>query len=128
MNKYMAVALAMLAGAGLGAAAVQGLHAQAKPPAFNIAEITVTNDEGYNKEYVPPIVKSIQNSGGKFIVRAGKTISVLGSPPASRVVVIQFESLDKAQAWVNSSAYKAAQVIGDKYATFRGYQVEGVSP
>jgi uncharacterized protein (DUF1330 family) len=50
-----------------------------------------------------------------------------GSPPASRVVVIQFESLDKAQAWVNSSAYKAAQAIGEKYATFRAYQAEGIS-
>jgi uncharacterized protein (DUF1330 family) len=115
-------------GAGLGAAAVQGLHAQAKPPALNIAEITVTNDEGYNKEYVPPIVRSIQDSGGKFIARGGKTISVVGAAPAPRIVVIQFDSLDKAQAWVNSPAYKAAQAIGDKYATFRGYQVEGVSP
>jgi uncharacterized protein (DUF1330 family) len=128
MNRYITLAFAMLTGGGLGAAAVQGLHAQAKPPAFNIAEITVTNDDGYNKEYVPPIVKSIQDSGGKFIVRGGKTVPVVGTPPASRVVVIQFESLDKAQAWVNSSAYKAAQAIGDKYATFRGYQVEGVSP
>ena len=25
----------------------RGLHAQTKPPAFNIAEITVTNEEGY---------------------------------------------------------------------------------
>ena len=58
---------AMLTGAGL----VQALHAQAKPPAFNIAEITVTNEEGYNKEYVPPIVKSIQDSGGKFVEQDG---------------------------------------------------------
>lgn len=128
MNRLITIALAMFVGAGLGAAAVQGLHAQAKPPAFNIAEITVTNDEGYNKEYVPPIVKSIQDSGGKFIVRGGKTISVVGAPPAPRVVIIQFDSLDKAQAWVNSTAYKAAQAIGDRYATFRGYQIEGVSP
>jgi uncharacterized protein (DUF1330 family) len=77
---------------------------------------------------VPPVVKSIQDAGGKFIVRGGKTISVVGSPPAPRVVIIQFDSLDKAQAWLNSPAYKAAQSIGEKYATFRGYQVEGVAP
>jgi uncharacterized protein (DUF1330 family) len=128
MKKYIALALATLAGAALGAAAIQGLHAQAKPPAFNIAEITITNDEAYTKEYVPPILKSIQDSGGKFIVRGGKIASVVGAPPAPRITVIQFESLDKAQAWFNSPAYKAAQAIGDKYATFRAYQVEGVAP
>jgi uncharacterized protein (DUF1330 family) len=126
-TKYV-FALAMIASFALGAIAVQGLHAQAKPPAFNIAEITVTNEDGYIKEYVPPVTKSIQESGGKFIVRGGKTISVVGTPPASRVVVIQFESLDKAQAWINSPAYKAAQAIGEKYATFRAYQVEGAAP
>ena len=73
-------------------------------------------------------MKTIQDAGGKFIVRGGKTISIGGTPPAPRITVIQFESLDKAQAWVNSSAYKAAQAIGEKYATFRGYQVEGVAP
>jgi uncharacterized protein (DUF1330 family) len=32
-------------------------------------------------------------------VRGGKSISMHGAPPASRVVVVQFESIDKAQAW-----------------------------
>jgi uncharacterized protein (DUF1330 family) len=128
MDRYITATLVLIAGAGIGAAAVQVLHAQVRSPAYNIAEITVTNDEGYNKEYVPPIVKSIQESGGKFIVRGGKAISVLGLPSAPRVVIIQFDSLDKAQAWVNSPAYKAAQSIGEKYATFRACQVEGISP
>jgi uncharacterized protein (DUF1330 family) len=128
MDRSITGGLALVAGIGIGAAAVQVLHAQAQPPAYHIAEITVTNDEGYNKDFVPPIVKSMQDLGGKFIARGGKTISVLGSPPAPRVVLIQFDSLDKAQAWVNSPGYKAAQQLGDKYATFRAYQVEGSSP
>ena len=72
MNRLITISLAMFVGAGLGAAAVQSLHAQAKPPAFNIAEITVTNDEGYNKEYVPPIVKSIQDLGASLSCEAEK--------------------------------------------------------
>jgi len=128
MKTHYKLGMTLFAGIAIGAGVTEALQAQAKPPAFNIAEITVTNEEGYNKEYVPPIVKSIQEFGGKFIVRAGKTISVYGAPPAPRVVVIQFESLDKAQAWANSPSNKAAQTIGDKYATFRAYQVEGLSP
>jgi uncharacterized protein (DUF1330 family) len=127
MNTKNTVILAMLLSFALGAA-VQVLHAQAMPPAFFIAENIVTNQEGYTKEFLPPVTKSILDGGGKFIARGGKTVSYLGAPPAPRVIVIQFESLDKAQEWMNSSSNKAAQAIGDKYATFRGYAVEGVSP
>jgi len=39
MKTQYTVALSMLAGIGLGAVAVQGLHAQAKPPAYLVIEI-----------------------------------------------------------------------------------------
>ena len=57
----------------------------------------------------------------------GPTISYEGTTPAPRVVVIQFESLDKLQALYNS-AYKDAVAIGDKFATQRIFGVEGLSP
>ena len=41
MKTLCAVAFALLAGFGLGAVAVQGLHAEAKPPAYYISEIVV---------------------------------------------------------------------------------------
>jgi hypothetical protein len=41
VNRYITVGLAMVASAALGATAVQTLHAQAKPPAYYIAEITI---------------------------------------------------------------------------------------
>ena len=46
------VALPILAGVAVGAAAVQTLHAQAKLPAYVVAEIDVTNAEPYDKQYV----------------------------------------------------------------------------
>jgi hypothetical protein len=70
MNRHITLGLAVVAGAAVGAAAVQSLHAQAKPVAYVVSEITVTNQDGYDKEYVPPVVKSIQDGGGKFIARA----------------------------------------------------------
>jgi uncharacterized protein (DUF1330 family) len=127
MNTKYKHALVLGAGFALGAIAVQGLHAQAKPPAYLIAEVTVNNQDAFVKEFAIPGVKPVQEAGGKFIVRGFKPIAVLGEPPP-RVTVIQFESMDKAQAWWNSPANKNMQAIGDKYATFRNYLVEGVSP
>ena len=49
-------------------------------------------------------------------------------PPRPRVVVIQFESLEKLQALYESAPYKQAVAIGDKYATQRIFGVEGVLP
>jgi hypothetical protein len=43
----------MLTGAALGAAAVQGLHAQAKPPIYVIGEIDYLNQEAYLRDYAP---------------------------------------------------------------------------
>lgn len=127
MNRTITVGLSMLAGAALGAAAIQTLHAQAKPPGYVITEITIKDQDGYTKEFLPPVTKAIQDAGGKFIARGGKTITFSGAAPAPRVVVIQFESLEKAQAWNDSAAQVTAQKIGDKFATFRGFAVEGIS-
>jgi uncharacterized protein (DUF1330 family) len=128
INRQITVGLAMIASAALGAAAVQTLHAQAKPPAYNVAEITIKDQDGYNKEYLPVITKALTDAGGKFIVRGGRTISYEGAAPAPRVVVVQFENLDKLQALYNSASYKDAIAVGDKYSTQRIFGVEGISP
>jgi len=128
INRQITVGLVMVASAAFGAAAVQTLYAQAKPPAYNIAEITIKDQDGYNKEYLPLITKALTDAGGKFIVRGGKTISYEGAAPAPRVIVVQFESLDKLQALYNSASYKDAIAVGDKYSTQRIFGVEGASP
>lgn len=120
-------ALAVGIGFALGAAAIQGLHAQTKPPAYYIGEITVKDQEGFIKQFAAPGVKPVQEAGGKFIVRGSKPVSLQGESPP-RVTVIQFDDMEKAQAWWNSPTNKNMQAIGDKYATFRSFLVEGVSP
>ena len=63
MNTKFKLTLAMLAGAAIGAAAVNGLHAQAKPPLYLVSEIDVTNPEAYGKEYAPKAQALIKASG-----------------------------------------------------------------
>jgi uncharacterized protein (DUF1330 family) len=126
MKTKYTVALAMAGSFALGAVAVEGLHAQAKPPGYAIAEITVKDQDAYTKEFVPLAVKVM--AGGKFLVRGGRTEPMLGSPPASRVIVIQYESFEKAKEWANAQATKEAFAIGQKYADIRQFVVEGLAP
>lgn len=47
-----------------------------------------------------------------------------GTPP-KRVTIQAWDSLDALNAWYKSEAYQEALKIGQKYATFRRYAVEG---
>jgi uncharacterized protein (DUF1330 family) len=108
MKAKYKVVMTMVGSFALGAAAVQTLHAQARPPAFVIAEVGVADPDAYSKEFLPPVMKTIQEVGGKFLARGGKTVSLDGAPPAPRVVILQVESIEKAQACWNSPATKDA--------------------
>jgi len=127
MKSSYAAALALLTGAALGAAAVQGLHAQAKPPAYAIAEIDVSNMEGYRTEYLPVGEKAVLAGGATYLARGSRTASIKGEPP-KRIVLLTFENFEKAQAAFNSPAFQAAAQTGEKYAKFRIYVVEGAPP
>lgn len=126
MKTNYKVAIALVAGAAIGGAAIQGLHAQAKPPVYTVFEIDVTNVDAYTKEYAPLGQASIKKSGGITLAAGQKVTSLEGAPPKPRVTIHRWDSLEKAQAWFNSADYKAARKIGDKYATFRAFAVEGV--
>jgi uncharacterized protein (DUF1330 family) len=126
MKTQYAVSLAMLAGVAVGALAVHGLHAQAKPPVYTVTEIDVTNIDAYTKEYAPLAQASIKASGGKLLAAGQKVTALEGDPPKPRVAIQMWDSLEKAQAWRNSAEYKKAREIGNKYAKFRAFAVEGL--
>ena len=127
MKTRYVVALSLFTGFAIGGAAIQGLHAQAKPPVYTVNEIDVTNEAAFVKEYLPLVRASIVKSGGKPIAGSYKVISFEGAAP-KRVAIQMWDSMEQAQAWHNSADYKAAREIGNKYAkSFRGYAVDGLS-
>jgi uncharacterized protein (DUF1330 family) len=132
MKTQYTVGLAMLAGFGLGAVAVQGLHAQAKPPVYYIAEIDVTNADAYAKEYAPKAQALIKAAGGRFLAiggaaaTGGKVTTFDGEPP-KRAVVQVWDSMEKIQAWRANPEYKELRKVGEKYAKFRSFAVDGLA-
>jgi uncharacterized protein (DUF1330 family) len=125
MKIHYAITLAMLSGIAIGAGAVQGLHAQAKPPVYQVVEIDLLNQEAYLRDYAPKAQAAIKAAGGKFLAAGGKTTTIEGEPPKSRVVIQQWDSLEQAQAYRNSAAFKELLPLRDKLAKFRSYVVEG---
>ena len=125
MKRSFTVGLAMVAGAALGAAAVEGLHAQAKPPVYQIVEIDVLNQDAYVNDYVPKAQAAIRAAGGKFLAAGGKTTTIEGEPPKNRVVIQQWDSVEKITAYRASAAFKDLLPLRDKLAKFRSFTVEG---
>ena len=113
MKTRFVVLVSVMAGVALGAAGVQALHAQAKPPAFVVGEIDVKNAELLDKEYVPNASKAVRDGGGKYLAVGGKSVSFYGEPP-KRIAIMAFDNLEKAEAAFNSAAYKQAKAVGDK--------------
>jgi len=128
MKTNYKLAIALLAGAAVGALAMQGLHAQAKPIAYVVAEVDVTNPEGYAKEFLPLATNALKDGGSGFKgVAGGKTVSIEGTAPKARYAIVSYENMDKAIAAYNSPAFKEARKIGDKYASsFRIIAVEAL--
>ena len=123
MKTRTSIALAIIVGFGLGAVSIHTLHAQAKPPVYTIAEIDVTNNDAYMKEYAPKAQALIKEKGGKLIAASDGT--VFEGASAKRIAIQQWESMEKAKAWHGSKEYKENRKIGDKYAKFRVVAVEG---
>jgi len=131
VKQYLGLGLGMLAGTLIGAAAVSGLHAQAKPPVYLVTEIDVTNPDAYAKEFAPKAQATIKAAGGRFIAIGGvgewgaKPVTALQGTPPKRITIQAWDSYDALKAWFNGADYQAALKVGEKYATFRRYAIEG---
>jgi uncharacterized protein (DUF1330 family) len=116
----------MLTGAALGAAAVQGLHAQAKPPVYVVNEIDMLNPDAYLKDYAPKAQAAVKAAGGKYLALGGKTTAIEGEPPKSRITIQQWDSVERYQAYRDSAVFKELVPLRSQLAKFRTYAVEGV--
>lgn len=113
MKTRYTVVLSMIAGAALGGAAIQGLHAQAKPKAYIVTEIEVL-DPAANAAFTPLIRASQQAAGGRNLQTAGgKIVAFVGEAPKSAGIT-EWDSLDAAVTWRNGNAWKELSPQRDK--------------
>ena len=93
MEMKRKITFAMLAGAGLGAAVVQGLHAQAKPPIYVVIAIQKITDAEAYKPLPEKGQAAAEAAGGRYLIRTGKITGLDGTPPV-RLALIEFDSLE----------------------------------
>jgi uncharacterized protein (DUF1330 family) len=128
MNGRFRLSLALAVGIGLGGAAVQGIHAQAKPKAFTVAELQVL-DPAALATYVPAVLAAQRAAGGHpFNTGGGRIVAMEGAPPPMRVAITEWDSLEQAQAFYKSKAWLDLAPQREKAdKTIRRYTVEAAN-
>jgi uncharacterized protein (DUF1330 family) len=96
-------------------------------PAYLIADIVITNPEGY-VAYRPMAAESVARHGGRFVARGGEIVALEGDWNPSRVVIIEFPSLDAAKKFYHSDDYQAALKVRLENSTGRVIIVDGNPP
>ena len=129
MKTNLKLALAVLAGVLIGIAGAKVIHAQQPkaPPAYVIAEVEVT-DPATMQKYVDKISETLAPFNHHYVVRGHKIQALEGEPPKGGIVIIAFDSAEKAREWYDSPAYEAIKPIRQSAAKSRLFIVEGVAP
>lgn len=73
--------------------------------AYIIAQLNVTDPEGFGR-YRDAVSPLVAKYGGRYLVRGGATECLEGTWPASRLVVIAFDSFEQAKRFYESADYQ----------------------
>ena len=94
-------------------------------PAYIIVEIEVTDPAGY-EEYKRQAAATVEQYSGKYIVRGGACETLEGDWKPKRIVVLQFNNMEGAKAWLNSPEYVEPKKQRHRTAKTRMILVEGL--
>jgi uncharacterized protein (DUF1330 family) len=123
MNTKSKIVIAAIAGAALGAAAIQALHAQGKLKAYSVVEVEVI---GATEPYLPAVRKAIEEAHGHTLgTLNGRVVSIEGAPAPKNVGIVEWDSVDDAVAFYKSKAWTDFAPQREKaQKTIRRYVVE----
>src|SRR5688500_5125541 len=108
----MARTIGWVAGILLIGWVVSGAAQPTAPKAYVVVQMEVTNPPQY-AEYAKLSPAIVAKFGGRFLARAGRTLTLEGPAAKSRVVVLEFPSFERAQQFYNSPEYVAARKLRD---------------
>jgi uncharacterized protein (DUF1330 family) len=92
---------------------------------YIIADVQITDPEAYER-YKADVPATLAAYGGKFLVRGGRAETLEGNWEPNRVVVLEFESVEKAQAWWSSQEYAAPKQLRQRASLTKMILVEGL--
>lgn len=93
--------------------------------AYVIVDIDVTDPVRY-EDYKQLAAPTVELYGGKYIARGGRTETLEGDWSPTRLVILQFEDVEQARKWHDSTEYAPARALRHETATSDMVVIEGV--
>lgn len=93
-------------------------------PVYMIIEIKVLDYELYAR-YVERVPEIIENHGGKYLVRGGEVIPMFGKWDPERIILIEFETLEKLRNCFDSEEYLEIAPFRENSAITKSIVVNG---
>jgi uncharacterized protein (DUF1330 family) len=93
--------------------------------AYVIADLTITDPQGF-EEYRQMVPATIAQYGGKYVVRGGRVETLEGNWNPKRLVIIEFESAERAKQWWACEEYRGAKALRQRTAQTNLIIIEGV--
>jgi uncharacterized protein (DUF1330 family) len=93
--------------------------------AYVIVEIDIVDPAGY-EEYKQLASATVEKYGGKYVVRGGAAETLEGDWNPKRIVVLKFDSIQRAKEWLNCDEYREPRKMRHRTARTRMIVVEGV--
>jgi len=84
------------------------------------------SDEAGFAEFRQKVGATVAGHGGRYLVRGGATEVIDGDWAPDRLVVIEFDSVDQAKAWLNSAEFLAIKDLRVSSASASVIVAEGV--
>ena len=94
-------------------------------PAYVIFDIHVDDPDAY-APYREPAGKTVEEHGGRYLARGGACEVLEGHWDVDRLVILEFPSMEQAQAWYRSAEYQEVAAIRQSASRGRGVIVQGV--
>ena len=83
-------------------------------------------DSALFAEFRQRVGPAVEAHGGRYLVRGGTTEVMEGDWVPDRIVVIEFDSVERARAWLTSPEYTELKQLRSKAAKARVIIAEGV--
>lgn len=92
---------------------------------YVIADMNITNPEQF-AELIEVTPATVQQYGGKYLIRGGSFAVAQGDWTPSRLVAIEFAGMDQARAWFDSPQFERPKQIQARSSNSNFVFVEGV--
>ena len=93
--------------------------------AYVVLNIDVTDPARY-ADYARAAAATLEQFGGRYLVRGGRAEALEGSVDPKRVVILEFPTAERAKAWWTSAEYSDPKRIRADSARSDTFIVEGV--